>query len=972
MSHRVKVLPGKTFRFNECVCNPYNADFDGDEMNVHVPQTQEARAEATELMTVVNNLATPKSGELLVCATQDFLTASYLLTSKDRFFDKAAMAQLCCHFSLAKEKVILPPPAVLKPLRLWTGKQVFSLPLRSAAIRRDVLINVRRPTKSSYTDSEEMCRRDGFLCIHNGELMAGQLEKAALGGGKNNVFGTLLRDYGSQIAADRMTKMARICARFIGDHGFSLGISDVTPSDHLQMRKAEILKNGDRDVDILIAKRRNDMLQPDPGMSKDETLEAKITNILSAIRDEAGKMCKEELPKHNAPLIMATCGSKGSTINISQMIALVGQQTLSGKRIGDGFIERSLPHFEKNSKTSHARGFCRNSFYSGLDPQEFFFHTQGGREGLVDTAVKTAETGYMQRRLVKGLEDLAVQYDGTVRSNGTIVQFTYGDDGIEPTYMEGDKAPVELAHLLTHILTMKPTIPNVISSELAQKKVLEFLQTKRVQSLPAYAPATEDNPEGSMHSRELKSFFLKPAENPDEQWLRDNRLSEEAIDEFLQSLWERMRRATAEPGTAVGALGAQSIGEPCTQMTLKTFHFAGVASMNITLGVPRIRELINGSTNINTPLITLNLVNPNDENLAKQVKGRVERVTLGDITREIREVYTPAAIKLHLYLSPERVRELRLDVDLQSGAKALLTSIVKDKAQKLKLSPKTARGADIVTFEASTNCIVVQIKPEAKMNAHYVMQKVKSRILKIVVGGVHSVNRCVIVSNKGEYELMLDGNGLLTVLGIEGVDQRTTSSNHVIEVNTVLGIEAARSKIIEQVGYTMDQHGVAVDQRHLQLLADLMTYKGEILGITRFGIAKMKDSILMLASFERTTDFLFDAAVNTITDNLKGVSESIIIGTDVPLGTGHFTVLPNLQNKDVPPVQSYSKVEVKDENSVSHLNKQLVDKEYLKFEKQLSELDSLFSKVTIQDVGSGMKMETEAYVGGDSMDEGYE
>jgi DNA-directed RNA polymerase III subunit RPC1 len=219
----------------------------------------------------------------------------------------------------------------------------------------------------------------------------------------------------------------------------------------------------------LIAQAKKGKLENKPGCDQEQTLEAMISGILSRVRDKVGDICMQELSRHNAPLIMATCGSKGlsfrisvfdvtqlfsgSVINVSQMVACVGQQIIAGHRVPDGFQDRSLPHFPKKSKEPPSKGFVRNSFFSGLLPTEFLFHAISGREGLVDTAVKTAETGYMQRRLMKALEDLTTQYDLSVRnSTGGVVQFRYGDDGLDPACLEGDAQPVEFERTWTHAL----------------------------------------------------------------------------------------------------------------------------------------------------------------------------------------------------------------------------------------------------------------------------------------------------------------------------------------------------------------------------------------------------------------------------------------------------------------------------------------------------------------------------------------
>ena len=231
--------------------------------------------------------------------------------------------------------------------------------------------------------------------------MCGVVDKAIVGdGNKESMFYVVLRDFGQLEAATCMTRLAKICARFMANQGFSIGIDDVMPGDRLSTLRDEVIEEGYVECDKLIGQHREGTLRCQPGCDMDQTLEAQISGKLSKIRDDLGQICLNELNKYNAPLIMSVCGSKGSKINVCQMVACVGQQIISGNRIADGFDDRTLPHFLKKSRTPAAKGFVRNSFYTGLSPPEFFFHAASGREGLVDTAVKTAETGYMQRRLM--------------------------------------------------------------------------------------------------------------------------------------------------------------------------------------------------------------------------------------------------------------------------------------------------------------------------------------------------------------------------------------------------------------------------------------------------------------------------------------------------------------------------------------------------------------------------------------------
>ncbi|KAI9024018.1 hypothetical protein DFJ74DRAFT_705759 [Hyaloraphidium curvatum] len=905
MSHFVKVRPWRTFRLNECACTPYNADFDGDEMNLHVPQTEEARAEARELMGVKQNLVTPRNGEPLIAAIQDFITASYLMTRRDVFFNRAQIAEYCTYMGDAVTHIDLPPPAILKPQRLWTGKQLFSLVLKpNRKSNVNVNLSTRNRTFEKGHGMAEFDEADGWVIIQNSQLLCGTIDKSLIGAeSKNSVFYTILRDYSPEDAAGAMNRLAKTCARWLANRGFSIGIEDVQPGAVLSVKKDQVVEKGYTDCDDVIEKSRKGQLENQPGCDAEQTLEAKISGILSKIRDDVGQICLQELNKYNAPLIMSLCGSKGSKINVSQMVACVGQQIISGQRIPNGFPDRSLPHFGKHSKIPAAKGFVRNSFYSGLTPSEFLFHAVSGREGLVDTAVKTAETGYMQRRLMKALEDLTTAYDSSVRnSTSGVVQLTYGDDGLDPSFMEGDKQPVHFPRLLAHCQNVLPCFgePGLLPFEIRElvaegileptfskcsrafvEQVTQFVEKHIVQKLGrvrgvfGLAKCLEGEENAGTAAERLgrrRSLGQIQADNT-------FRVTKQQLEMFLDTCWRKYMKARIEPGTAVGAVGAQSIGEPGTQMTLKTFHFAGVASMNITLGVPRIKEIINASKAISTPIITAELLssNPRDTIPARIVKGRIEKTLLEDIAKSIQIIIKPGDCFVKITLDMDAIQKLRLEVDLQSIQQAILN------APKLKITESFINAYD-------PNVITVMLPPNEKdpfsVGVLRDLHALKRVLPKVIVKGIPSVNRAVINEEDGRLKLLVEGYGLREVMNMEGVEGERTTSNHILEVNKVLGIEAARATIINEIQYTMGKHGMTIDPRHVMLLGDLMTYRGEVLGITRFGIAKMKDSVLMLASFEKTTDHLFEAAFYGKKDRIDGVSECIIMGVPMMIGTG--------------------------------------------------------------------------------------
>uniref|UniRef100_A0A4W3H8T6 DNA-directed RNA polymerase subunit n=1 Tax=Callorhinchus milii TaxID=7868 RepID=A0A4W3H8T6_CALMI len=900
MAHIAKVKPHRTFRFNECVCTPYNADFDGDEMNLHLPQTEEAKAEALVLMGTKANLVTPRNGEPLIAAIQDFLTGAYLLTLKDTFFDRAKTCQIVASILSGEDerlKITLPHPAILKPVTLWTGKQIFSVILKPNK-ECPINANLRTKGKQYCGKGEDLCHNDSFVVIQNSELMCGCLDKGTLGSGsKNNIFYILLRDWGQMAAADAMSRLARLAPVYLSNRGFSIGIGDVTPGQGLLKAKQELLDAGYKKCDEYIEALKTGKLQQQPGCTAEETLEALILKELSVIRDHAGSACLRELDKSNSPLTMALCGSKGSFINISQMIACVGQQAISGSRVPDGFENRSLPHFKKHSKLPAAKGFVADSFYSGLTPTEFIFHTMAGREGLVDTAVKTAETGYMQRRLVKSLEDLCTQYDLTVRSStGDIIQFIYGGDGLDPAAMEGKDEPLEFKRVLDNIRAIFPcrkepalSKSDLVLSAEAMMKRNDFLccQDEYLQAIRNFVKAVSEK---IKKMRDKYGINDNGTTEPRVLYQLD-RITPTQVEKFLETCRDKYMRAQMEPGSAVGALCAQSIGEPGTQMTLKTFHFAGVASMNITLGVPRIKEIINASKSISTPIITAHLDQDDDADFARLVKGRIEKTLLGEISEYVEEVFLPDDCFILIKLSLERIRLLRLEVNAETVRYSICTS-------KLRVKP-----GDVAVHGEAVVCVTP--RENSKSSMYYVLQYLKEDLPKIVVQGIPEVSRAVIhidtQGGKQKYKLLVEGDNLRAVMATHGVKGIRTTSNNTYEVEKTLGIEAARSTIINEIQYTMVNHGMSIDRRHVMLLSDLMTYKGEVLGITRFGLAKMKESVLMLASFEKTADHLFDAAYFGQKDSVCGVSECIIMGIPMNIGTGLFKLLHKADKDPDPP-----------------------------------------------------------------------
>ncbi|RNF24640.1 DNA-directed RNA polymerase III subunit RPC1 [Trypanosoma conorhini] len=1027
MAHRARVLPFRTFRFNECCCAPYNADFDGDEMNVHLVQTEEARAEAFELMSTAKNIINAKNGEPIIACTQDFLVAAYLVTSRDVFFDRSQMSWMVSHWLGPVTQFRLPIPTILKPAELWTGKQIFELIVRPSP-EVNVLLNLEAATKFYTKAGKQDCAAEGYVAFLDSCFIAGRLDKKLLGGGsKDGLFARLHTLAGGGYTARVMSRIAQFTSRYLTNYGFSLGLGDVAPTPLLNEQKAAVLARSFATCDGLIDAAKTGRMEPLPGLTIRQSLEARLNAELSKVRDECGTAAVEALSVDtNTPLMMVQSGSKGSALNIAQMMACVGQQTVNGKRILNAFQDRSLPHFYRFEEAPSARGFVANSFYSGLTPTEFFFHTMAGREGLVDTAVKTAETGYIYRRLMKAMENLSVRYDGTARNTrGDVVQFRFGEDGLDPQLMEGiggtplnleqewlsaraanarwiverrgtvnatskNKSKVarvtdgqrrdetqrahgerKLAYLDDdgESISLLPTeVPAFVaaclsgdSEALAVCERLERLEERhdRVRvvegrSREGDAPRRQRTRRAELISRlsrvssskfkdDVADFFQRmvreqrrirallelssdsrervgakaacngsqTATGEDAAELRVLEtlqtellpLTQGMLTRFLAQCARKYIRKACEPGTPCGAIAAQSVGEPSTQMTLRTFHFAGVASMSITQGVPRLVEIINANRNISTPVITAPVrrlrrekallfkteaqAGDDDspeafERRVRSVKTQVERVVLKEVVSEIVEVCTCTEFYLRVHLNMPVIAKLQLPINAITVRQRILAAAARP------MSPLRLLREDCVEVISLDTLAVYPYFLEAH-RVHFNLRHLLSLLPDIVVGGIAGINRAMISSNGAE--VLAEGAELRAVMNLPDVESTRVVCNHVAVVERVLGIEAARQVIVNEIQGILKAYSLSIDIRHVYLLADLMTQRGVVLGITRYGIQKMNFNVLTMASFERTTDHLYNAAATQRVDENLSVSESIIVGKPVPLGTTSFGLL---------------------------------------------------------------------------------
>ncbi|MEM5843649.1 MAG: DNA-directed RNA polymerase subunit A' [Candidatus Aenigmatarchaeota archaeon] len=420
MAHRVRVMPFKTFRLNLCTCPPYNADFDGDEMNLHIPQTEEAQVEAQELMIVPKHIRSPRFSGPIIGAVKDHITGLYLLTHGNKKFKREEFVQL---IRAVDQEIEIPEKEYM------TGKEIFSL-----FLPKDFSIEHKaKSCRGCEKCLKEKCPYDAYVVIKNGKLICGTIDKAALGEEDGKVIDKMEKEYGAMFLKKFLFNITRLSIQVLMNSGFSISISDQDLTEEETREIKNILEKIRKEVDELIESYEKGEIRILAGRTPKESLEHLIKIKLRNGLNEVGKILAERM-KENPTIIMAKSGARGSLVNLVQTAAVIGQETVMGERMERGYRERTFPHFRRGDVSLEAKGFVARGFKNGLTPFEFFFDAINSRESLMDKSLKTRHSGYMERRLVGALQDLKVEYDGSVRDSAKrIIQFLPGEDGLDPS-----------------------------------------------------------------------------------------------------------------------------------------------------------------------------------------------------------------------------------------------------------------------------------------------------------------------------------------------------------------------------------------------------------------------------------------------------------------------------------------------------------------------------------------------------------
>ena len=846
MAHEAKILPYSTFRMNLSCTTPYNADFDGDEMNIHVLQTVESQAEARNIMAVKYQIVSPQSNRPVMSVIQDTMVGAYLLSDDKVRLSREEMME--CVYTMPGWD------GIFTPQEEYTGKDLISYTLP--------MVNWSK----------------GDVHISCGKMISGRLTKKVLGRSDGSLVHVIYNDCGPDETILFINRLQRIVHKFLSIRGFSVGIGDMLSSVNVRDEITTAFKDIELDGDT----------------------EVKINQRLNICRDTMGTMVQKPLSDSNRLYTMVHSGSKGSSINISQIMAVVGQQNLCGERIPMTWTDRTLPHFKRGSNGPRERGFITHSYVEGLEPHEVWFHAIAGREGLIDTAIKTSQTGYIQRRFMKALENITTKWDGSARnSDGSIIQFKYGDDGFDPMRVENqyvdtwDEPSIEKyghdAEEFAQLVEDHEFLHDINKwRDNGSKDTGKFQLPIPVERIINNAQTLFSFPSRKISVGEAKEMIGKLLNHIDNDMLKilircklashrivhEYGLTLDEIENIVHRIKEEYLRIKAVAGESVGAIAAQSIGEPATQMTLNTFHFAGVSSMNVTLGVPRLEELINctKSDKMKTPSTIIHTNKPDD--IIKQLK----HLRIEDIVDKIKVTKTPDKKEVEWF-------HVFPDPDYEKHVEGRETLVLYLKEWYDVRAIKDAMDAERVTCEYTDGpraIFHVQLKDNNDMGVYY-----EQHIRKATVRGIAGAEETIKVKPPGakKHHVETSLSDLKKIIQLEDIDFSSINTNDIHAVARMYGIEAARGTLIREIRAILAYYGIYVNMRHITLAVDWMTWIGELTPLTRHGIRKVDTSPLKRSTFEEVVDVFNQAACSKEVDDLMGISECIISGAPPKLGT---------------------------------------------------------------------------------------
>ncbi|KKK14769.1 hypothetical protein P175DRAFT_0522137 [Aspergillus ochraceoroseus IBT 24754] len=1066
MGHKARVLPGeKTIRMHYANCNTYNADFDGDEMNMHFPQNELARSEAMMLADADHQYLVATSGKPLRGLIQDHISMGTWFTCRDSFFDKEDYYELlysCLrpeNSHTVSERIQLVGPAVIRPKPLWTGKQVITTILKNIMPHDRAGLNLKSKS-STPADRWGPGSEEGDVIFKDGEMLCGILDKKQIGPTAGGLVDSIHEIYGHTVAGRLISIIGRLLTRFLNMRAFTCGIDDLRLTEEGNRMRKEKLSEAPKighevalkyvtldktavpDQDAELRRRLEDVLRDD---DKQGGLDIVSNARVATLSSEITKACLPAgLAKPfpwNQMQSMTITGAKGSSVNANLISCNLGQQVLEGRRVPVMISGKTLPCFRAFDTNPMAGGYVSGRFLTGIKPQEYYFHAMAGREGLIDTAVKTSRSGYLQRCLIKGMEGLRAEYDTSVRetSDGSMVQFLYGEDGLDITkqvHLENFEFLAANHVSIMSQVNLKTDFHNLEKDEVTNWHKDAMKKVRKTGKLDAMDPVLSLYPPGGNLGSTSESFSqaLKKYEdsNPGDL-LKDKKKGIDGViskKSFNTLMNMKYMKSIVDPGEAVGIVAGQSIGEPSTQMTLNTFHLAGHSAKNVTLGIPRLREIVmTASKKIMTPTMTLTLneelPKEHSERFAKaisklsiaevvdkvQVRERISSgstkakiydieislfpaeeytaeyaITIKDVQLTLQHKLIPKLVKLTKSELKKRVDEKTMSkhstaqpeigVSVGTVEEAPKGADVEDRApdddieddeddakrargsqnrsnqvsyegpeddeermvrqldtredddddddegqardvemhdasddesdaeghttdSKLREEDVKGRFAEVTQFKfdprKGSSC-TIQLQYDISTPKLLILPLVEEASRSAVIQSIPGLGNCTFVEAdkaKGEPACVItDGVNLLAMRDYQDIIKpHSIYTNSIDHMLTYYGVEAARASIVREMSDVFKGHSISVDNRHLNLIGDVMTHSGGFRAFNRNQLVKDITSPLAKMSFETTVGFLKDAVRERDFDNLNNPSSRIVVGRTGTIGTGAFDVL---------------------------------------------------------------------------------
>ena len=999
MAHKIKVIDNEdylTFRLSVAATPPYNADFDGDEMNIFVPQSLQTRIELEEIADVKHQIITPSTSRTVFGIVQDGLLGAYNMTDDRIKIDWRSAMNIISYTSLddfssfKKEDI--------------SGKDLFSMIIPAT-------INLKKG--------------DSFR-IDSGRIVEGKLGKDMLGAGKaNSLIHYIWDDHGADATRNFIDNCQKIVNNFNLWNGFTVGPADsqVPPEKKKEIRTyIESLENK---VDVEITNVENN-----PSYMTVDAFERKMFSDANVIRDDVSSMVIASIPSTNNFDIMMSSGSKGNPNHLGQMAGCVGLQAFNNTFYPKTYNNRTLCYFHRDDDRLKSRGLCDTSYMDGMTFPAFVYHTASGRDGLVEQVVKTAETGYAQRKLVKNLEDVMVKSDGTVRAYGQIIQPTYGGNGSDTTkqypynvrmvemdnaklqkevmfdasdiskyknwstkhneefYKEMKKIRDTIRRSVTRARINYITVPNtfmtpinisrIVSNAVARsksgkkdkdksdltpdyvyEKLYEILDIKNT-PLIKVSRAELENPSDRVRADDYVAktglrICLFDSLHP-KRVIKDYNLSKSDFDKICAKIVKNFNENVIEAGEMIGVIAAQSLGEAVTQMTLNAFHHSGIASLtHSTQGVPRINELISYTKKPKTPQMIIYLKEDvrDSREIAHKIGSFIEKSTFGNIRSKLDAYFDPEPTKAGGWMKKDNIGEpfyskklsrnscqasvenlpflIRVEIDKEKMLEKEVTLLdikskfcmwwdkrhvrVKKKDKKLTALKKITSFAMLSNTDNDVTPIIhIRFnvrdldRSESKKTTRGSLKFDRDTITDFVdliddfdlkgIDSVRAVNAIIkeryMNSTDGdsmetgeEYVIHTAGVNLKGIRYLSGVDIYRTYSDDVKQMFNTFGIEIARSRLIAEFTRAYENAGNNVNAQHVSLLVDLMCFSGAPLSADRHGMKSANIDPLSKASFEKTIETLFHAAVFGEVDKQEGVSSRIHTGQTIKGGTGY-------------------------------------------------------------------------------------